>query len=234
MKYDVSKNITRPKMTQYEKALVLGKRATQISSGAKPNITVKVGMTVVEIATEELRQKKVPFIIKRPIKEKAGFLWPLLKHDFKLSFFGSFGLNNIASYYLTERALATLPKNCQGIYLQENQCWEYGFAHLWKMRDLGRLFGFVHVPIAYWDLMFFHHRTTYLTRKSSNPDFSIVGSLSCLSLLERQNLPIKTLPLEALRYIGFGEGRQSILLHKTFRPNNHRKVLLTLYLQFVY
>jgi DNA-directed RNA polymerases I, II, and III subunit RPABC2 len=72
-KYNVSKNITRPKMTQYEKALVLGKRATQISSGAKPNITVKVGMTVVEIATEELRQKKVPFIIKRPIGNKFEY-----------------------------------------------------------------------------------------------------------------------------------------------------------------
>ena len=73
MKYDVSRNITRPKMTQYEKALVLGKRATQISSGAKPNITVKIGMTVVEIATEELRQKKVPFIIKRPIGNKFEY-----------------------------------------------------------------------------------------------------------------------------------------------------------------
>ena len=60
-------NISRPRMTQYEKALVLGKKATQISGGSKPNITVKVGMTVQEIATEELRQKKVPFIIKRPI-----------------------------------------------------------------------------------------------------------------------------------------------------------------------
>lgn len=67
IRYDVSKNISRPRMTQYEKALVLGKRATQISGGSKPNITVKVGMTVQEIATEELRQKKVPFIIKRPI-----------------------------------------------------------------------------------------------------------------------------------------------------------------------
>ena len=73
MNYDVSKNITRPKITQYEKALVLGKRATQISSGAKPNITVKVGMNVVEIATEELRQKKVPFIIKRPIGNKYEY-----------------------------------------------------------------------------------------------------------------------------------------------------------------
>ena len=55
------KNISRPRMTQYEKALVLGKRATQISGGSKPNITVKVGMTVQEIATEELRQKKCTF-----------------------------------------------------------------------------------------------------------------------------------------------------------------------------
>lgn len=72
-KYDVAKNITRPRMTQYEKALVLGKRATQISTGAKPNITVKVGMTVVEIATEELRQQKVPFILKRPIGNRFEY-----------------------------------------------------------------------------------------------------------------------------------------------------------------
>ena len=72
-KYDVTKNITRPRMTQYEKALVLGKRATQISAGAKPNITVKVGMTVIEIATEELRQQKVPFILKRPIGNRFEY-----------------------------------------------------------------------------------------------------------------------------------------------------------------
>ena len=43
------------------------KEPTQISSGAKPNI-VKPGMTVKEIAIEELRQKKIPYLIKRPIE----------------------------------------------------------------------------------------------------------------------------------------------------------------------
>ena len=33
-------------------------------------------MTVIEIATEELRQKKVPFIIKRPIGSKFEY-WKL-------------------------------------------------------------------------------------------------------------------------------------------------------------
>jgi DNA-directed RNA polymerases I, II, and III subunit RPABC2 len=67
MNYDKSKYITRPKLTQYEKALILGKRATQIAAGAQPNITIKPGMTVKEIALEELREKKIPYLIKRPI-----------------------------------------------------------------------------------------------------------------------------------------------------------------------
>jgi len=67
MNYDKSKNITRPKLTQYEKALILGKRATQIANGANSTIDVKPGMTVREIANEELKQKKIPYLIKRPI-----------------------------------------------------------------------------------------------------------------------------------------------------------------------
>lgn len=67
MNYDKSKNITRPKLTQYEKALILGKRATQIANGANSTIDVKPGMTVREIAIEELKQKKIPYLIKRPI-----------------------------------------------------------------------------------------------------------------------------------------------------------------------
>lgn len=76
MNYNCSKYITRPKLTQYEKALIIGKRATQISSGAQPNITVKPGMTVKEIAIEELRQKKIPYLIKRPIGNNFEY-WKL-------------------------------------------------------------------------------------------------------------------------------------------------------------
>jgi len=67
MNYDYTKNKTLPKITQYEKALLIGKRAKQIEDGANPNIKVMPGQGAIAIAEEELRQRKIPFIIKRPI-----------------------------------------------------------------------------------------------------------------------------------------------------------------------
>ena len=67
MNYDYTKNKTLPKITKYEKALLIGKRAKQIEDGANPNIKVMPGQGAIAIAEEELRQRKIPFIIKRPI-----------------------------------------------------------------------------------------------------------------------------------------------------------------------
>ena len=55
-------------MTKYEKAAVLGKRAQQIACGAIPLIKVSPTLhTAVDIAEEELRQKKNPYIIERDL-----------------------------------------------------------------------------------------------------------------------------------------------------------------------
>ena len=67
LNYDCSKNKTLPKLTKYEIALVIGKRAKQIEDGANPNIKVMPGKNSIEIAEEELRQGVIPFYIKRPI-----------------------------------------------------------------------------------------------------------------------------------------------------------------------
>lgn len=67
MNYDFSKNKTMAKITKYEKALLVGKRAKQIEEGANPNIKVLPGQNAIQIAEEELRQRRIPLIIKRPI-----------------------------------------------------------------------------------------------------------------------------------------------------------------------
>ena len=67
MNYDYTKNKTNPRITKYEMALLIGKRATQIECGATPNIKISPGQSVISIAEEELRQRKIPLIIKRPI-----------------------------------------------------------------------------------------------------------------------------------------------------------------------
>jgi DNA-directed RNA polymerase subunit K/omega len=67
MNYDFTKNRTPAKITKYEKALLIGKRAKQIEEGANPNVKVLPGQSAIEIAEEELRLRNMPLIIKRPL-----------------------------------------------------------------------------------------------------------------------------------------------------------------------
>ncbi|KAF2007354.1 DNA-directed RNA polymerases I [Amniculicola lignicola CBS 123094] len=59
------KRTTTPYMTKYERARVLGTRALQISGNAPVLIDVE-GMTdPLQIAIKELREKKIPLVIRR-------------------------------------------------------------------------------------------------------------------------------------------------------------------------
>jgi DNA-directed RNA polymerase I, II, and III subunit RPABC2 len=67
---------TIPFLTKYEKARILGQRAKQIETGAKP--FVKVPENIIDsyvIAEFELREKKIPFIIRRPLPNGASEYW---------------------------------------------------------------------------------------------------------------------------------------------------------------
>jgi DNA-directed RNA polymerase I, II, and III subunit RPABC2 len=69
---------TIPYLTKYEKARILGQRAKQIENGSKP--FVKVPESVIDgyvIAEFELQQKKIPFIIRRPIPGGGSEYWDL-------------------------------------------------------------------------------------------------------------------------------------------------------------
>jgi DNA-directed RNA polymerase I, II, and III subunit RPABC2 len=74
---------TLPFITKYEKARVLGERAKQINSGAKP--FVEVESSVLDgylIAMKEFEQKKIPFIIKRPLPNGGCEYWKLRDLEF--------------------------------------------------------------------------------------------------------------------------------------------------------
>ena len=73
MNYNPEKNKSIPILTDYEITFILGKRATQIAYGAIPLIDVKSGMNHIQIAEEELKQKKTPYIIKRTIGNKVEY-----------------------------------------------------------------------------------------------------------------------------------------------------------------
>jgi len=57
------------RLTKYERAKVIGNRATQLSRGAKPMIDTTGLHDVMKIAEQELIQNKMPFIIRRPLPD---------------------------------------------------------------------------------------------------------------------------------------------------------------------
>ena len=74
---------TLPFLTKYEKARILGERAKQIDAGAKP--LVEIDADVIDgylIALAELEQKKIPFIIKRPLMNGGCEYWKLKDLEF--------------------------------------------------------------------------------------------------------------------------------------------------------
>lgn len=71
------KRISSPYMTKYERARILGTRALQISMCAPITVELENEMDPLEIAKKELKEKKIPFIIKRRLPDGSVELWPI-------------------------------------------------------------------------------------------------------------------------------------------------------------
>jgi DNA-directed RNA polymerase I, II, and III subunit RPABC2 len=69
---------TLPFLTKYEKARILGERAKQLNAGAKSFIVTDP--SIIDgyiIALKELEEKKIPFIVKRPMPSGGCEYWKL-------------------------------------------------------------------------------------------------------------------------------------------------------------
>ena len=69
---------TNPILSKYEKTKVLGQRTKQLNNGAKP--LIKLNENIIDsyiIAEMELKEKVIPFIIRRPLANGASEYWTL-------------------------------------------------------------------------------------------------------------------------------------------------------------
>ena len=69
---------TYPILSKYEKAKIIGLRVSQLNKGARPYI--KLERSVIDntlVAEKELREKRIPFIIMRPIPNGTAEYWNL-------------------------------------------------------------------------------------------------------------------------------------------------------------
>lgn len=74
---------TVPFLTKYERARILGERAKQLNMGAKP--VIELGPEVIDgylIALKEFEEKKIPFIIKRPMPNGGCEYWKFKDLEF--------------------------------------------------------------------------------------------------------------------------------------------------------
>jgi DNA-directed RNA polymerase I, II, and III subunit RPABC2 len=74
----MDKNIQRrtiPFLTKYEKSRIIGKRAMQISKGSPPLVEIGDLENPIDIAKKELMERKIPFIIRRPLPDGSYEDW---------------------------------------------------------------------------------------------------------------------------------------------------------------
>lgn len=78
-KYNPEKNITNNILSKYEKVKIIGIRAEQIQRGASPLINVDTTgeISPIEIAKEELKQRKLPFMVCRKLPNGNNEYWKL-------------------------------------------------------------------------------------------------------------------------------------------------------------
>ena len=69
---------TLPILTKYEVTKIIGVRLKQLNNGSPPYI--KIGKNILDnhvVALEELKQKKLPFIIARPLSKNKTEYWDI-------------------------------------------------------------------------------------------------------------------------------------------------------------
>ena len=137
-----------------------------------------------------------------------SLLWPLFKKDWEQSFFGIEAMRNVLTLNLFEKAFSDLSNQSVGIYLQENQGWEFGMIHAWRSNDHRGLTGFPHSTVRFWDLRYFFDPRSYYKTQAGLPipdSVATSGNLVKKAYLEG-GYPARDLTqVEALRYLYLGE-----------------------------
>lgn len=124
----------------------------------------------------------------------------IFQTDWLESFSGQTAASNILNAYLFKEAMASLTKQEIGIYLQENQGWEFTLLKSWRAQGHSQLIGCPHSTVRFWDLRYFNHIKSYVTGVP-RPDFVAVnGPMMAAKFREAEYPENEIIETEALRY----------------------------------
>lgn len=219
-----------------KQAAILIDRFNDAGGGAQNHTTLDsfLGMRVLLQALMDWgrliwKGKKLNPSVSAPSKESLN-LWPLFEKDWRQSMGGITALNNVLSLRLIEAALESLPRQQVGVYLQENQGWEFGLIHAWNAAGHSKLIGTPHSSVRFWDLRYFFDPRCY-PRSGNNllplPDkIALNGQLAEDTYLQG-GYPEKALvEVEALRYLYLDDS--CLKPQKNILPSNKEVRLLVL------
>jgi surface carbohydrate biosynthesis protein (TIGR04326 family) len=138
-------------------------------------------------------------------KHPESHLWPFLAEDWSKSMFGVAALNNLLFFNLFESAFEGQTTQNHGVYLEENQGWEFGLIYAWKAAGHKMLIGSPHSTVRFWDLRyFFDLRNYYRTGKNDLPlpDLVACNGPAMRKAMELSGYPkVNLIDVEALRYL---------------------------------
>jgi surface carbohydrate biosynthesis protein (TIGR04326 family) len=161
-------------------------------------IKIIFGYAKLRIKTIKIRTLPVELFHYKSIDFKKYLI-----EDFENSIFGISAIENIMWIELFNEILKSIPTQNLGIYLQENQGWEYAFINAWKFHGHKKLIAIQHSSVAFWDLRFYNPFTENNIQNLGiqKPDlFSVNGELSKKQFLDFGYKEKEIINLEALRY----------------------------------
>ena len=120
-------------------------------------------------------------------------------------FFGRDAALNSFTINLWDNLLSRLPPQRLGLYLFENQPWEFAFQSSWRRNNHGTLVGVPHSTLVDWDLRIFGHAEYSLGALDSDsmpwPDFVAVNGNLMKNRALRAGYPQqRLLEVESLRF----------------------------------
>ena len=151
------------------------------------------------------KSKILYYDIVKKIKdsENLRYFFEINEEIFISSFSGYTLLQNLLWINIFENLFKNLPKHDYGMYLFENQPWEKAFVRCWKKYNQGKLIGYCHTTVNFWNLNYFNIKDYNSSDdfKKFSPDLIAVSSEISKNFIVNQSINLgKVIEVEALRY----------------------------------
>lgn len=172
---------------------------------------------VMSAVTEYFRVRRLGRQVRRArphfVHASTGVdLWPAFRDSYRDQYLGKSAMLNCIWLGLFDRLLERAPRQELGVYLFENQPWELAFISAWRRAGHGRLIGWSHSSMLFWDTRVFKDPRDEWQKEGDQPmpwpDMIAVNSQRMReSCLEAGYPADRCHDVEALRYLSLHQAQ---------------------------